>query len=105
MKNILPPSPGATPGPWTVHEFHGSEGHVVMAGNCHVAEVFGIKDTASRDPAALANARLIASAPALVAFVERVAHGEDGDAEDRSMALGGLEEAARALLAQIGGGR
>lgn len=90
-----------TPGPWRSADWsHGST--IVGPDNCTlVATIEGLHN---RKAEAQANARLIAAAPTLLAWIRRVAYEPIGDAEATAATiLETLTTEARAVLAKVEG--
>ena len=90
----VPEGSGPTPGPWSATEAF--EGHV-FAGNRLIASAMGHKDGKEETRETnLANARLIAAAPDLLAALKTLT--QDGRF---SLAIGGNPRAVDALVKQV----
>lgn len=89
-----------TPGPWRA-QVGVSRIFISATGNQSIADVYGVL---SEPEVAQANGRLIAAAPKLLAWIERVAYQPIGDAEaSAAEILDTVTTEARAMLAKVEG--
>ncbi len=87
-----------TPGPWKVGRYQSSQGYFIDAPGAKDYFIADVHENDKRDAAA--NARLIASAPALLALAERIAAWDDVNGVPE---LSGAIDQARAAIAAARG--
>lgn len=91
-----------TPGPWRKCVGAATVSTPKSAAESEDLEYINCEDTGSTDAESEANAHLIAAAPDLYAFIERIANpNQNGDPTDRAYAH--LRDEARQLIAKARG--
>ena len=107
---VTPPTSGHTPGPWRVEVDRGTPRNVCDANDDPVALAQSRASLGKKDPEALANAKLIAEAPAMLALLRKFAaavaafQGVGGfDEQDVADTLLNEGDSLRALLQRIDG--